>query len=100
MGLSLDWAGSSPPATQAITSTSRHVPRLPAAGLVSEKQSKVNGDPVDQTVLANEHDRRPRLARGALVEQRELTQWFFKTANIRGAARALDTLDAGPTRCG
>ena len=54
-----------------------HGPRLPQA------QSKVNWDPVDQTVLANEQVIDGRGWRsGALVEQRELTQWFFKITDF------------------
>lgn len=50
------------------------------AGLVYRKKSKVNWDPVENTVLANEQVVDGRGWRsGALVEQKELSQWFFKT---------------------
>lgn len=52
-------------------------------GLVTRKVAKVNWDPVDQTVLANEQVVDGRGWRsGALVEQRELTQWFFKISDF------------------
>src|SRR5215831_1597942 len=70
------------------------------AGLVERKQSKVNWDPVDQTVLANEQVIDGRGWRsGAPVEQRELTQWFFKiTAFSEDLLSALDRLDRWPEK--
>jgi leucyl-tRNA synthetase len=57
--------------------------------------AKVNWDPVDQTVLANEQVIDGRGWRsGAPVEQRELTQWFFKiTAYADELLQALDGFD-------
>ncbi|ENN93009.1 leucine--tRNA ligase [Bartonella vinsonii] len=52
-------------------------------GLVTRKVAKINWDPVDRTVLANEQVVDGRGWRsGALVEQRELTQWFFKISDF------------------
>lgn len=49
-------------------------------GLVYRKMSKVNWDPIENSVLANEQVVDGRGWRsGALVEQRDLNQWFFKT---------------------
>ena len=48
-------------------------------GLVYQKNAKVNWDPVDNTVLANEQVIDGKGWRsGAPVEQRELVQWFFR----------------------
>jgi leucyl-tRNA synthetase len=48
-------------------------------GLVYKKKSIVNWDPVDQTVLANEQVIDGRGWRsGALVERKEIEQWFLK----------------------
>jgi leucyl-tRNA synthetase len=48
-------------------------------GLVYQKKAKVNWDPVDNTVLANEQVVDGKGWRsGAVVEQRELVQWFFR----------------------
>lgn len=52
-------------------------------GLVYRKMSKVNWDPVENTVLANEQVVDGRGWRsGALVEQRALNQWFFKITDF------------------
>lgn len=56
---------------------------LLAAGLVYRKESAVNWDPVDQTVLANEQVIDGRGWRsGALVERRRLSQWFLKITDF------------------
>jgi leucyl-tRNA synthetase len=53
------------------------------AGLVYRKQSEVNWDPVDMTVLANEQVIDGRGWRsGALVERRKLSQWFLKITDF------------------
>ena len=101
MGLSLDWSRE---IATCDPSYYRHQQRMfldfLAAGLVSRKQSKVNWDPVDHTVLANEQVIDGRGWRsGALVEQRELTQWFFKITDFaQDLSDALDTLDRWPEK--
>jgi leucyl-tRNA synthetase len=56
---------------------------LLAAGLVYRKESAVNWDPVDMTVLANEQVIDGRGWRsGALVERRKLSQWFLKITDF------------------
>ncbi len=73
---------------------------LMAGGLVYRKQSAVNWDPVDHTVLANEQVIDGRGWRsGALVERRQLSQWFLKITDF--ADELLDglaTLDQWPDK--
>ena len=53
------------------------------AGLVYRKESEVNWDPVDMTVLANEQVIDGRGWRsGALVERRKLNQWFLRITDF------------------
>ena len=64
-----------------------------AAGLVYRRESAVNWDPVDMTVLANEQVIDGRGWRsGALVERRKLNQWFLKITQF--ADELLDGLGA------
>jgi leucyl-tRNA synthetase len=63
------------------------------AGLVYRKESEVNWDPVDRTVLANEQVIDGKGWRsGAPVERRKLSQWFLKITDF--ADELLDGLDA------
>ncbi|MEO6968722.1 MAG: leucine--tRNA ligase [Rhodanobacteraceae bacterium] len=66
--------------------------RLFERGLVYRKNSVVNWDPVDQTVLANEQVIDGRGWRsGAMIEKREIPQWFLKITDY--AQELLDELD-------
>jgi leucyl-tRNA synthetase len=69
-------------------------------GLAYRGTAPVNWCPQDQTVLANEQVVDGRCERcGALVEQRELSQWFFKITEYADRLDAgLDTLDQWPEK--
>jgi leucyl-tRNA synthetase len=101
MGLSIDWSREIATCDPAYY---RHQQAMfldfLEAGLVERKQSKVNWDPVDHTVLANEQVVDGRGWRsGALVEQRELTQWFLKISDCsQDLLEALDTLERWPEK--
>jgi leucyl-tRNA synthetase len=101
MGLSLDWARE---IATCDPSYYKHQQKMfldfVKAGLVERKKSKVNWDPVDHTVLANEQVIDGRGWRsGAEVEQRELVQWFFKISDYsEDLLNALDTLDRWPEK--
>src|SRR3954447_124065 len=67
--------------------------RFLEAGLAYRKNAPVNWDPIDQTVLANEQVLADGTAErsGAVVEKRDLEQWFFKITDY--ADQLLDDLD-------
>ena len=101
MGLSLDWS------REFATCDVEYYHRqqmlfldMYEKGLVDRKTSKVNWDPVDHTVLANEQVIDGRGWRsGALVEQRELTQWFFKITKFsQELLDGLNGLDEWPEK--
>ena len=90
MGLSLDWGREIATCDPAYY---KHQQKMfldfLRAGLVERKLGKVNWDPVDQhRARQRAGDRRSRLAlRRALVEQREMPQWYFRHHEIfRGFA--------------
>ncbi|WP_341760272.1 leucine--tRNA ligase [Candidatus Endowatersipora endosymbiont of Watersipora subatra] len=71
-----------------------------AAELVYRKKARINWDPVDMTVLANEQVIEGKGWRsGAQVEQRELDQWFFKITDFKEELlKGLDDLDEWPEK--
>jgi len=101
MGLSLDWAREF---ATCDPSYYRHQQKMFLdfwrSGLVERKSAKVNWDPVDMTVLANEQVIDGRGWRSdAPVEQRDLTQWFFKITKMsQDLLDGLDTLDRWPEK--
>ena len=101
MGLSLDWAREFATCDPDYYG---HQQKLfldfLRAGLVERKESWVNWDPVDGTVLANEQVIDGRGWRsGAPVEKKLLSQWFFSiTKYAPELLAALDTMDRWPER--
>ena len=91
LGLSLDWSREFATCDPEYYGAQQALfLKMLEKGLVYRKASKVNWDPVDNTVLANEQVIDGRGWRsGAQVEQRELTQWFFRIT-----AYADDLVDA------
>lgn len=101
MGLSIDWT------REFATCDERYYHQQQIlfldfldAGLLSRRKSKVNWDPIDQTVLANEQVIDGHAWRsGALVEQRELNQWAFRITDFaEELLEAIDTLDGWPDK--
>ena len=101
MGLSLDWS------REFATCDVEYYAQQQALfldflkhDLVYRKNAKVNWDPVDMTVLANEQVIDGKGWRsGADVEQRELTQWFFKISDHADELlEAIDGLEEWPDK--
>ncbi|MBL6078027.1 leucine--tRNA ligase [Belnapia sp. T18] len=101
MGLSLDWS------REFATCDVEYYGQQQAvfldfwqAGLVERKESWVNWDPVDGTVLANEQVIDGRGWRsGALVEKKQLSQWFFRITKFAPELlEALQGLERWPDR--
>ncbi|PIB23290.1 leucine--tRNA ligase [Amylibacter kogurei] len=101
MGLSIDWS------RELATCDPEYYGQQQAMfidmldkGLVYRKNAVVNWDPVDMTVLANEQVENGRGWRsGALVERKELTQWFFKISDYsEELLGAIDNLKDWPEK--
>ncbi len=101
MGLAIDWSRE---VTTCDPSYYKHQQRLfldfLKAGLAYRKESWVNWDPVDHTVLANEQVIDGRGWRsGATVEKRKLSQWFLKITEFsEDLLASLGTLDRWPEK--
>ncbi len=101
MGLSLDWSRELATCDlEYYHQQQRLFLDMLDAGLVDRKTRKVNWDPVDNTVLANEQVIDGRGWRsGALVEQREQPDWVFKiTDYAQDLLDALQSLDRWPEK--
>ncbi|WP_199260064.1 leucine--tRNA ligase [Paracoccus binzhouensis] len=101
LGLSIDWS------REFATCDDAYVAQQQAlfldmleAGLVTRKSAQVNWDPVDMTVLANEQVIDGKGWRsGAMVERKELTQWFFRISDYSDELlAALDGLEGWPEK--
>ncbi len=101
MGLSLDWS------RELATCDPDYVHQQQSlfldfyeAGLVYRRESWVNWDPVDRTVLANEQVVEGRGWRsGAVVQRKKLSQWFFKiTVFADDLLAAIDGLERWPDK--
>lgn len=101
IGLSLDWSREF---ATCDPSYYKHQQKMfldmLGAGLAEREKRKLNWDPVDMTVLANEQVIDGRGWRsGAVVEQREMSQWVFKiTKYAQELLDALDGLDRWPDK--
>jgi len=101
MGLSIDWSRE---IATCHPEYYRHEQKMfldiHAADLAYRKESWVNWDPVDHTVLANEQVIEGRGWRsGAPVERKKLSQWFFRITAFAGdLLDELDRMDGWPAK--
>ncbi|MFT3756583.1 MAG: leucine--tRNA ligase [Pseudoxanthomonas sp.] len=96
LGYAIDWSREFATCTpDYYVHEQRMFTRLLRKGLAYRKNSVVNWDPIDQTVLANEQVIDGRGWRsGALVEKKEIPQWFLRITEY--AQELLDGLDKLP----
>jgi len=99
LGYAIDWTREFATCTpDYYVHEQRMFTRLMRKGLAYRRNSVVNWDPVDNTVLANEQVIDGRGWRsGALVEKREIPQWFLRiTDYAQELLDGLDELDGWP----
>ncbi|WP_313643281.1 leucine--tRNA ligase [Stenotrophomonas sp.] len=99
LGYAIDWSREFATCTpDYYVHEQRMFTRLMRKGLAYRRNAVVNWDPVDQTVLANEQVIDGRGWRsGALVEKREIPQWFLRiTDYAQELLDGLDELDGWP----
>ena len=101
LGFALDWSREFATSDEAYYKQQQYIfLKFWENDLVYRKTAKVNWDPVDNTVLANEQVIDGKGWRsGAVVEQRDMDQWFFKiTKYAEELLEGLDTLDRWPEK--
>ena len=101
LGFALDWSREFATCDVAYYAQQQRIfLRFWDKGLVEAKTAKVNWDPVDMTVLANEQVIDGRGWRsGAVVESRDMRQWFFKiTDYAQDLLDGLETLTDWPEK--
>ena len=101
LGLSIDWDREiSTCSSEYYKHQQEFFLELYDKGLVYRKESYVNWDPVDKTVLANEQVIEGKGWRsGAIVERKKLNQWFFKITKFsKELLESLDSLKDWPNK--
>jgi len=101
LGLSIDWNKEISTCSPDYYKHQQHFfLELYDKGLVYRKESYVNWDPIDKTVLANEQVIEGKGWRsGAIVERKKLNQWFFKITKFsKELLESLDTLNNWPNK--
>ena len=102
LGLSVDWERELTTCDEDYYKWTQYIfINLYKNGLAYQKKATVNWDPIDKTVLANEQvDNEGKSWRsGAIVEQKELTQWFLKITDYsEDLINDLKLLDNWPER--
>ena len=101
LGFALDWSREFATSDEAYYKQQQAIfLKFWEKGFVYRKTAKVNWDPVDNTVLANEQVIDGKGWRsGAVVEQRDMDQWFFKiTQYAEELLEGLETLERWPEK--